>query len=76
MTIDELIKELSELSERGFSNCQLRTYIPILYTDKDGNLMQLTTLNSEPKYEPYFDYYSITISNLYRRKNCTNKSTS
>lgn len=31
--------------------------------DKDGNLMQLTTLNSEPKYEHYFDYYSITISN-------------
>ncbi|MBO7716454.1 MAG: hypothetical protein J6S85_23010 [Methanobrevibacter sp.] len=31
--------------------------------DKDGNLMQLTTLNSEPKYERYFDYYSITISN-------------
>lgn len=30
--------------------------------DKDGNLMQLTTLNAEPKYESYFDYYSITIS--------------
>jgi hypothetical protein len=32
--------------------------------DKDGNLMQLTTLNAEPKYERYFDYYSITISDL------------
>ena len=31
--------------------------------DKDGNLMQLTTLNAEPKYESYFEHYSITISN-------------
>ena len=31
--------------------------------DKDGNLLQLTTLHSEPKYESYFDHYSITISN-------------
>lgn len=40
MTIDELIKELSELSERGFGNCPLRKHIPILYTDKDGTIYE------------------------------------
>ena len=40
MTIDELIKELSELSERGFGNCQLRKHIPILYIDKDDTIYE------------------------------------
>ena len=36
MTIDELIKELSELSERGFGDVELRKHVPVLYADKDG----------------------------------------
>lgn len=40
MTIDELIKELSELSERGFGSVELRKHIPILYTDKDGTIYE------------------------------------
>ena len=40
MTIDELIKELSELSERGFGSVELRKHVPILYTDKDGTIYE------------------------------------
>lgn len=40
MTIDELIKELSELSERGFGSVELRKHVPVLYTDKDGRIYE------------------------------------
>lgn len=40
MTIDELIKELSELSERGFGSVELRKHVPVFYTDKDGTIYE------------------------------------
>lgn len=40
MTIDEFIKELSELSERGFGGVELRKHVPVLYTDKDGTIYE------------------------------------
>lgn len=40
MTIDALIKELSELSERGFGQVELRKHVPILYADKDGTIYE------------------------------------
>lgn len=40
MTINELIKELSELSERGFGSVELRKHVPVLYTDKDGTIYE------------------------------------
>lgn len=40
MTIDELIKELSELSERGFGGVELRKHVPVFYTDKDGTIYE------------------------------------
>ena len=40
MTIDELIKELSELSERGFGSVELRKHVPVFYTNKDGTIYE------------------------------------
>lgn len=57
MTIDELIKELSELSERGFGSVELRKHVPVLYADKDGIIYEnmFRMRDEEFKFDSY-DY--------------------